>query len=107
MRTPLNAVTGFAKLALENEEEPQKVHEYLVKIEASGKQLIALVNDVLDMSRIERGTVSSLECKPTNLEVCIRECAELFEEQARQEEKQFEVKIKLYNPVVNCDPYRI
>lgn len=107
MRTPLNAVTGLANLALQNEDDPQKVHEYLEKIEASGKQLIALVNDVLDMSRIEQGTVSSLDCKPTDLEACIRECTEFFERQAKQEEKDFQVKIKLYNPVVNCDPYRI
>ena len=107
MRTPLNAVTGLARLALENEQDPGKVHDYLEKIEASGKQLLALVNDVLEMSRIEQGAGTSLEARPVNLEECLEEAAGFFREQAKQEGKCFETKIRIQNAVVKGDPNRL
>lgn len=107
MRTPLNAVTGLARLALENEQDPGKVHDYLEKIEASGKQLLALVNDVLEMSRIEQGAGTSLEARPVNLEECLEEAAGFFREQAKQEGKRFETKIRIQNAVVKGDPNRL
>ena len=55
MRTPLNAVIGLADLACREDSIPDKVRDYLEKIRHSGKQLLTLVNDILDMSRIEHG----------------------------------------------------
>ena len=54
LRTPLNGVLGFTAFAL-RENDPQKKQEYLGKIESSGKLLLDLVNDTLDLSRIESG----------------------------------------------------
>lgn len=50
MRTPLNAVIGLARLAQQNYRDPEKVRDYIEKIEQSGQQLLALINDILDMS---------------------------------------------------------
>jgi len=54
LRTPLNGVLGFTAFAL-REKDPQKKQEYLEKIESSGKLLLDLINDTLDLSRIESG----------------------------------------------------
>ena len=57
IRTPMNAVLGFANLLLVDAENPVKVREYTKKITASGQHLLRLINDVLDVSKIESGKV--------------------------------------------------
>ena len=66
IRTPMNAVTGYTALALKEESLPDNVREYLEKIDYSGKQLLSLINDILDMSRIESGKVE-LNLAPADL----------------------------------------
>lgn len=63
IRTPMNAVIGFATLALTNIENPHKVKDYLTKILSSGNHLLSLINDILDMSRIESGKIHLDETK--------------------------------------------
>ena len=63
IRTPMNAVIGFATLALTNIENPNKVKDYLSKILSSGNHLLSLINDILDMSRIESGKINLDETK--------------------------------------------
>ena len=55
IRTPMNAIVGFTTLALTHIEHKEQVEEYLKKIMTSGNHLLSLINDVLDMSRIESG----------------------------------------------------
>ena len=57
IRTPMNAVTGFTAMAKKHLDEPGTVKEYLDKIDIAGKQLLSLVNQVLEMSRIESGKI--------------------------------------------------
>ena len=57
IRTPLNAIIGYTSLATSHVEERQKVIKYLEKIQAASNHLLELINDVLDMSRIESGKV--------------------------------------------------
>ena len=66
IRTPMNAVIGFATLALANAENTDKVKDYLAKILSSSNHLLSLINDILDMSRIESGKIN-LEEQETNL----------------------------------------
>lgn len=62
IRTPMNAVIGFTTLLDNNAENPTKVHEYSKKIIDSGNHLLGLINDILDIAKIESGkTVLSLE----------------------------------------------
>ena len=63
IRTPMNAVIGFATLALTHIENPHKVKDYLSKILSSGNHLLSLINDILDMSRIESGKIHLDETK--------------------------------------------
>ena len=55
IRTPMNAIIGLDSLALKNEELPAQTKEYLEKIGSSAQHLLGLINDILDMSRIESG----------------------------------------------------
>ncbi len=57
IRTPMNAVLGFTSLLAMDAENPVKVREYTKKITASGQHLLSLINDVLDVSKIESGKV--------------------------------------------------
>ena len=55
IRTPMNAISGFTAIAKKNTENPEKVAECLHKIDVAGQQLLTLINQVLEMSRIESG----------------------------------------------------
>ena len=57
IRTPMNAVIGFTTLLAKDAENPEKVREYTKKIMASGQHLLGLINDILDVSKIESGKV--------------------------------------------------
>ncbi len=66
IRTPMNAIIGFTSLAASHIDNKKKVKEYLGKISTSSEHLLSLINDVLDMSRIESGKVK-IEEKPLHL----------------------------------------
>ena len=57
IRTPMNAVIGFTTLAVSHLDDKERVRDYLAKILASGNHLLSLINDILDMSRIESGKI--------------------------------------------------
>ncbi|MDO4494072.1 MAG: response regulator [Clostridia bacterium] len=57
IRTPMNAIIGFTALGEHHVDEPDKMREFLGKIATSGNHLLSLINDILDMSRIESGKV--------------------------------------------------
>jgi signal transduction histidine kinase len=60
LRTPLNAILGYTELVLDKVygETPQKMHDVLKRIESNGKHLLGLINDVLDLSKIEAGQLT-------------------------------------------------
>ncbi len=66
IRTPMNAIVGFTALAITHIDDKEQVEEYLNKIMMSGNHLLSLINDVLDMSRIESGRMH-LDEKPCSL----------------------------------------
>ena len=63
IRTPMNAIIGFTTLALSNIDDKDRVKDYLTKTLASSNHLLSLINDVLDMSRIESGKIHLEEVK--------------------------------------------
>ena len=66
IRTPMNAVIGFATLGMKSADNEEKVRDYFAKILSSSNHLLSLINDILDMSRIESGKIT-LEEKEVNL----------------------------------------
>lgn len=82
IRTPLHAITGFTRMAKKHINEPEKVDDYLDKIEASGDQLLSIVNQVLEMARIESGKME-LDENPVNLKQDFEAIEAILQEQAR------------------------
>ncbi|MDD6324585.1 MAG: response regulator [Lachnospiraceae bacterium] len=74
IRTPLNAILGCTKLAEAHTGDPEAIQSYLSKISVAGNHLLALVNDVLDMSHIESGKLN-LEKAPVHLPTVIQDLA--------------------------------
>lgn len=105
MRTPLNVIIGMADLALRPECTPEKTEDYLKKISMSSKQLLALINDILEMSRLEQGRLT-LENKTFNICDILRGCSAPFETQAKDEEKVFRIQMDVSSPVVRGDSMR-
>lgn len=58
MRTPMNAIIGFTTLAKKHLDDPKCLNDYLNKIEISSNQLLSLINDVLDINKVERGMIN-------------------------------------------------
>ena len=82
IRTPLNAVLGFADLAKDEPDVSAGVADYLEKISSSGKYLLGLINDVLDMAKIESGKIE-LNRKNIHGLKLLNNIAEIFQEQAQ------------------------
>lgn len=83
IRTPLNAVLGFTSLALNESDIPPGVADYLNKIDSSGKYLIELINDVLDMAKIESGKLQINE-ESTDVLALLNTLADAFTIQAAE-----------------------
>ena len=106
MRTPLNAILGVVDLLRQHTAEPDKVREYTDKIAYSGRQLLDLVNDILDMSRMEQGKVV-LNNEAFDLAACVQACTDSFQPQARREGKTFTVRCEIADRCVMGDATRI
>ena len=106
MRTPLNAILGMTELARGKLSDPEKLGDYLNKIEYSGKQLLMLINDILDMSKAEQGRMRFNE-RAFRMSSCIRQALEPFRLQAASQGKTFEADIQEDSQPVLGDPDRI
>ena len=93
MRTPMNAIVGFAALAAADPENTEKVQDYLGKISVSSERLLSLIDDVLDMSRIESGSVH-LEETEARLPDMIRDLEVIVRPVAAEKGHTFTVEVK-------------
>lgn len=107
IRTPMNAIIGFATLALDDIRDGKKVQDYLSKILSSSKHLLGLINDILDMSRIESGKVI-LEEQETDLVTTLQELQSIMEGQAKERKLKLHVDYSnLRDRYVFCDKTRL
>lgn len=90
IRTPMNAVIGMTALAKAHRQEPEKLEDYLNKIEMSGNHLLGLINEVLDVSQIESGK-ATLEERNMDLRAAVEDVVLLA--QSLTEQKQQELKV--------------
>lgn len=107
IRTPMNAIVGMTAIASTRLDDRERVMECLKKISLSSKHLLNLINDVLDMSKIESGKLSIRE-EPFNLAELVTECAELVRSQTEAKHLEMDVHLKtLNNEEVVGDALRI
>lgn len=107
IRTPMNAIIGFTALAITHIENREQVEEYLKKIMTSGNHLLSLINDVLDMSRIESGKMH-LEEKLCSLPDILHELRNILQSDIRA--KQLELymdAVDVTNEEIFCDKLRL
>ena len=106
IRTPMNAIIGFTNIALHQDSVPE-MHNCLKKIEESSDHLLSLLNDVLDISRIESGKVE-FSPVPTNITAVTDSVIEIVKGMLLNRELNFEVhREPLQNPYVMTEPVRI
>ena len=102
IRTPLNAIIGYTTLANREEVTYDEKSEYIDKIEMASHQLLEIVNDVLDMSRIESGKLT-LEPARVNLESCVQEVSDLVRTQLEAKAINFSASCDVSHKWVMCD----
>jgi signal transduction histidine kinase/ActR/RegA family two-component response regulator len=107
IRTPMNAVLGFTRIAREHINDREMVLDSLIKVEHAGEHMLRLINDILDMSKIENSKLE-LESAPCNLKAAITETAEFFRREMEDKNLSFSVVFEnIEDEYVMCDYMRI
>ena len=106
IRTPMNAITGFANLAQANIEDRHQVKDYLDKIQTASKHLLNLINDILDMSRIESGKLQ-IEESEVSLKELLHDVENLIKPMAEEKGIQFQIQNEIADNYVYCDKLRL
>lgn len=97
IRTPMNAIIGFSTLLAKDADKPDKVREYVRKISFSGQHLLGLINDILDMSKIESGK-TTLNIEEFNLSEMLEEIYAMMASQTKAKLQTFDVHTKGHLP---------
>ena len=106
IRTPMNAIIGITTLMKNELHEPEKLAEHLGKLETSGQLLLGIINDILDMSRIESGK-TTLNVEKMNLPRQISQLDSVIRQQAGQRRQTFTVETHVQHENVLGDPNRL
>ena len=106
IRTPMNAIIGITTLMKNELHEPEKLAEHLGKLETSGQLLLGIINNILDMSRIESGK-TTLNVEKMNLPQQISQLDNIIRQQAGQRSQSFTVSTNLQHENVLADPNRL
>jgi len=106
IRTPMNAIIGFTNLLRKHQEEPEKREDYLDKIENASKVLLSIINNVLEMARIEKGTVA-IEETPESVEQFNTLLVSIFSELMKQKGINFTHSVNVQHHNVKCDTTKL
>ncbi len=106
IRTPMNAIIGFAELMKKNLDDHEKVNDYLDKLHSSSNFLLSLINNVLEMARIESGKIT-LEEKVIDTELFEKVTDSVFEDFARRKGLTFSNDYELIHDFVVGDETKI
>ncbi|MDE6585746.1 MAG: response regulator [Clostridia bacterium] len=107
IRTPMNAIIGFTTLATTHIDDKEQIRDYLGKIMTSGNHLLSLINDVLDMSRIESGKVK-IEEKETSLPEVMHDLKTIVQADVKAKQLDFYVDtLDVTNETIICDKLRL
>ncbi|MCI8414051.1 MAG: response regulator [Ruminiclostridium sp.] len=107
IRTPMNAILGMTSLAADHTHDPERVQEYLRKISMSSKHLLGLINDVLDISKIESGKMT-LNVEPMSLRETMDSIVNIMQPQVKAKNQQFNAEAyEILSEHVRCDSVRL
>ena len=106
IRTPMNAIMGFTNLLGKYQDDPKRRADYIHKIEESSRVLLSIINNVLEMARIEKGAVQ-LEESVWNAKLFNDTLFTIFEDMMSQKRLEFSHNIDVEHKNVFCDPTKL
>ena len=102
IRTPMNAIIGYADLASRHSDDPAKLKKYMENIQVCGQNLLMLLNNVLDLARIENDK-TEMEYSVSDVEKDFRNCIAMFQNQADSKGQTLTVTTQLPYPYIYAD----
>ena len=102
IRTPMNAIIGYADLASRHLDDPAKLEKYMENIQVCGQNLLMLLNNVLDLARIENDK-TEIEYSVSDIEKDFRNCIAMFQNQADSKGQTLTVTAQLQHPYIYAD----
>ena len=102
IRTPMNAIIGYADLASRHSDDPAKLEKYMENIQVCGQNLLMLLNNVLDLARIENDK-TEMEYSVSDVEKDFRNCIAMFRNQADSKNQTLTVTTHLLHPYIYAD----
>ena len=102
IRTPMNAIIGYADLASRHSDDPAKLKKYMENIQVCGQNLLMLLNNVLDLARIENDK-TEMEYSVSDIEKDFRNCIAMFHNQADSKGQTLTVTTQLQYPYIYAD----
>ena len=102
IRTPMNAIIGYADLASRHSDDPEKLKKYMENIQVCGQNLLMLLNNVLDLARIENDK-TEMEYSISDVEKDFRNCIAMFRNQADSKNQTLTVTTHLLHPYIYAD----
>ena len=102
IRTPMNAIIGYAELASRHLREIDKLGRYLEEIRICGKELLSMLGNVLDLARIENSKVE-MEYTVSNVHECFENCVIMFRQQAESKNQTLSLTEQIMYPYVYMD----
>ena len=106
IRTPMNAIVGFSGLLEKNLQNEKKAKEYLGKIKSSSNLLLMIINQILEMARIESGT-AVLQLKAEDIDALFHRVNTVFEEDIRKKNLQYHTVLDVRHHYVVCDQTKL
>lgn len=106
IRTPMNAIIGFSGLLEKNLQNKEKAKEYLGKIRSSGNLLMTIINQILEIARIESGT-TALQLKAEDINTVFHTVSTVFEEDIRKKNLQYSADLDVYHTLIFCDRVKL
>ena len=106
IRTPMNAIVGFSGLLEKNLQNEKKAKEYLGKIQSSSNLLLRIINQVLEMARIESGT-AVLQLKAEDMDALFHRVNTVFEEDVRKKNLQYHTVLDVRHHYAVCDETKL
>lgn len=106
IRTPMNAIIGFSGLLEKNLQNEEKAKEYLKKIQSSSALMMTIINQVLEMARIESGT-ATLRLKAEDLSAIFHDVSSVFESDIRKKNLQYSIDANVCHKYAICDKTKL
>ncbi len=106
IRTPMNAILGFAHIIKENVHHPQRVLDTVHKLQESGQVLMTLMNVILELARIERGK-ETVDRRPLDMQAHVDKLYEMMAQEMAESRIDFRVENELPHPLVFADDLKL